>query len=134
MAKNALGKGLGALLHENTTFSESKKLQSLSENTPNASVKLPENITMEEDGSLWVDPTLLVPNPKQPRLEFDQKKLDELCDSIKEKGILQPIIIQQIKPNNPDEKIKLSGTALADGAQVPALYGADGKNICLVFI
>ena len=94
MAKNALGKGLGALLHENTTFSESKKLQSLSENTPNASVKLPENITMEEDGSLWVDPTLLVPNPKQPRLEFDQKKLDELCDSIKVNGILQPIIIE----------------------------------------
>lgn len=94
MAKNALGKGLGALLHENTTFSESKKLQSLSENIPNASVKLPENITMEEDGSLWVDPTLLVPNPKQPRLEFDQKKLDELCDSIKVNGILQPIIIE----------------------------------------
>ena len=100
MAKNALGKGLGALLHENTTFSESKKLQSLSENTPNASVKLPENITMEEDGSLWVDPTLLVPNPKQPRLEFDQKKLDELCDSIKVNGILQPIIIEDAGNGN----------------------------------
>ena len=48
MAKNALGKGLGALLHENTTFSESKKLQSLSENIPNAGVKLPENITVED--------------------------------------------------------------------------------------
>ena len=89
-----MGKGLGALLHENTTFSESKKLQSLSENSPNASLKLPQNITMEDDGSLWVDPTLLVPNPKQPRLEFDQKKLDELCDSIKVNGILQPIIIE----------------------------------------
>lgn len=94
MAKNALGKGLGALLHENTTFSESKKLQSLSENSPNANLKLPENITVEEDGSLWVDPALLIPNPKQPRLEFDQKKLDELCDSIKVNGILQPIIIE----------------------------------------
>ena len=94
MAKNALGKGLGALLHENTTFSESKKLQSLNENSPNANLKLPENITVEEDGSLWVDPALLIPNPKQPRLEFDQKKLDELCDSIKVNGILQPIIIE----------------------------------------
>ena len=94
MAKNALGKGLGALLHENTTFSESKKLQSLSENSHNANLKLPENITVEEDGSLWVDPALLIPNPKQPRLEFDQKKLDELCDSIKVNGILQPIIIE----------------------------------------
>ena len=94
MAKNALGKGLGALLHENTTFSESKKLQSLIENSPNASLKLPQNITMEDDGSLWVDPALLIPNPKQPRLEFDQKKLDELCDSIKVNGILQPIIIE----------------------------------------
>ena len=89
-----MGKGLGALLHENTTFSESKKLQSLSENSPNANLKLPESITVEEDGSLWVDPALLIPNPKQPRLEFDQKKLDELCDSIKVNGILQPIIIE----------------------------------------
>lgn len=100
MAKNALGKGLGALLHENTTFSESKKLQSLSENSPNANLKLPENITVEEDGSLWVDPALLIPNPKQPRLEFDQKKLDELCDSIKVNGILQPIIIEDAGNGN----------------------------------
>lgn len=94
MARNALGKGLGALLHENTTFSESKILQSSSEKSPDVSLKLPENITMEDDGSLWVDPALLIPNPKQPRLEFDQKKLDELCDSIKVNGILQPIIIE----------------------------------------
>lgn len=94
MARNALGKGLGALLHENTTFSESKILQPSSEKSPDASLKLPENITMEDDGSLWVDPALLIPNPKQPRLEFDQKKLDELCDSIKVNGILQPIIIE----------------------------------------
>lgn len=94
MARNALGKGLGALLHENTTFSESKILQPSSEKSPDASLKLPENIKMEDDGSLWVDPALLIPNPKQPRLEFDQKKLDELCDSIKVNGILQPIIIE----------------------------------------
>ena len=94
MARNALGKGLGALLHENTTFSESKILQPSSEKSPDVSLKLPENITMEDDGSLWVDPALLIPNPKQPRLEFDQKKLDELCDSIKVNGILQPIIIE----------------------------------------
>lgn len=94
MARNALGKGLGALLHENTTFSESKILQPSSEKSPDANLKLPENITMEDDGSLWVDPALLIPNPKQPRLEFDQKKLDELCDSIKVNGILQPIIIE----------------------------------------
>lgn len=94
MARNALGKGLGALLHENTTFSESKILQPSSEKSPDASLKLPENIKMEGDGSLWVDPALLIPNPKQPRLEFDQKKLDELCDSIKVNGILQPIIIE----------------------------------------
>ena len=94
MARNALGKGLGALLHENTTFSESKILQPSSEKSPDVSLKLPENIKMEDDGSLWVDPALLIPNPKQPRLEFDQKKLDELCDSIKVNGILQPIIIE----------------------------------------
>ena len=124
MAKNALGKGLGALLHENTTFSESKKLQSLSENSPNANLKLPENITVEEDGSLWVDPALLIPNPKQPRLEFDQKKLDELCDSIKVNGILQPIIIEDSGNGNfyiiAGER-RLKATKLAGISTIPAV-------------
>ena len=34
-------------------------------------------------------------NPYQPRKEFDREKLDELAQSIKENGIIQPIIVRQ---------------------------------------
>jgi len=35
----------------------------------------------------------IIPNPQQPRLHFDESKLTELADSIKEHGILQPLIV-----------------------------------------
>lgn len=55
---------------------------------------LPEGITADSEGVLWIDPARLKPNPQQPRTEFDQNQLQELADSIKEHGILQPITIE----------------------------------------
>ena len=97
MAKrNALGKGASAL------FAEKPSVEEKIEVTPAAvlhtevkSSSLPSEISTEEDGSLWIDPNLLKPNPKQPRVEFNQKQLEELSDSIRVNGILQPIIIEQ---------------------------------------
>lgn len=37
----------------------------------------------------------IVPNPHQPRLHFDETKLQELADSIKEHGILQPLVVSR---------------------------------------
>ena len=37
----------------------------------------------------------IVPNPYQPRKEFDPIKLEELAESIKENGLIQPIIVRQ---------------------------------------
>jgi ParB family chromosome partitioning protein len=34
------------------------------------------------------------PNPNQPRLQFDEEALDELADSIRERGVLQPILLR----------------------------------------
>ena len=96
MAKNALGKGLGALLGENPAAQEEVAVSMGGglHNTTLKRTKLPAAIKMEEDGSMWIDPALLKPNPKQPRVEFNQKQLEELCESIKSNGILQPIIIE----------------------------------------
>lgn len=41
--------------------------------------------------------TLIHPNPKQPRREFDEEALDELADSIREIGIVQPITLRQME-------------------------------------
>lgn len=35
------------------------------------------------------------PNPEQPRRKFDKEKLDELAESIKEHGLIQPLIVQK---------------------------------------
>ena len=44
-------------------------------------------------GLLEVDVDRIVPNPWQPRLEMDEESLDELAESIREHGILQPLIV-----------------------------------------
>ncbi len=98
MAKNGLGKGLGALLSESSIeppVDTTKKVTL----TKKKDANIPDAIDVDENGCLWIDPSLLKPNPKQPRIEFNQKQLDELCDSIKENGILQPIIIEHISGN-----------------------------------
>jgi ParB family chromosome partitioning protein len=38
----------------------------------------------------------ITPNPEQPRLAFDQESLDELAASIREHGVLQPILVRPI--------------------------------------
>ena len=43
---------------------------------------------------LFINPSLLKPNPHQPRHEFDEEALKELADSIREHGIIQPIIVE----------------------------------------
>ncbi len=39
------------------------------------------------------------PNPQQPRLAFNQETLDELASSVREHGVLQPILVRPIGPN-----------------------------------
>lgn len=39
------------------------------------------------------------PNPDQPRLAFDQATLDELAASVREHGVLQPILVRPVGPN-----------------------------------
>jgi ParB/RepB/Spo0J family partition protein len=40
------------------------------------------------------------PNPEQPRLAFNQETLDELAASIREHGVLQPILVRPVGPNS----------------------------------
>src|SRR4030065_1422463 len=37
----------------------------------------------------------IVPNPYQPRTEFDGFKLAELAESIKQRGMIQPVVVRQ---------------------------------------
>lgn len=68
--KSGLGKGLDALL-------------------PSAESKLPES------GIRQIPTTQISPNPRQPRARFDQEELKELAESIREHGVIQPLILTQ---------------------------------------
>jgi len=67
MKKKALGKGLKAFLPENYGI-------------------------LKEERFIEIDIEKLKPNPIQPRLKFDEDSIDGLAKSIKERGILQPIV------------------------------------------
>lgn len=52
--------------------------------------------TIPEESRIWhLSVEKIKPNPRQPRKEFDSEKLSELASSIKEKGILQPIVVRR---------------------------------------
>lgn len=47
----------------------------------------------DSESTVEIDVNLIDPNPEQPRIHFDEEKLNELCASIREHGILQPLIV-----------------------------------------
>lgn len=56
----------------------------------------PAQTTASEQGQKSVPIEFLTPNPENPRRTFDDGSLDELAASIKEKGIIQPILVRAV--------------------------------------
>ena len=72
--KKGLGKGLGALLSENIVSEPEEK---------------------NDNSILEVDINKIEPNKNQPRKNFDSEKLAELAESIREIGIVQPVVVKK---------------------------------------
>lgn len=77
--KTRLGKGLGALLGE----------------------YLPEDAGPADDGYRVVAVARIAPNPLQPRREFTEEQLSELESSIRENGLLQPLVVRPASSSAP---------------------------------
>lgn len=75
--QKGLGRGLGALFQDEAT--EPK----------------------ESDNKQTLPIGSLIPNPKQPRREFDEEALAGLADSIKSQGVLQPIMVRTVAGSKP---------------------------------
>ena len=60
------------------------------------SALIPDAPEPTRQGSVELDIDLLAPNEKQPRVQMDDSKLEELAQSIKENGVIQPILVQKI--------------------------------------
>jgi len=91
-----LGKGLSALLDNNDDLSAASETEDIAFPAIDVSIYASENTSPRKSASetsissLPVDK--LVPNPGQPRKNFDEAELQELAASIKTYGIIQPII------------------------------------------
>jgi len=78
-----LGRGLGALLQDSEKINPTRTNTRLS--------------PTEVIGSMnEIDVSQIEANPYQPRTKFDQESLDELADSIRVQGIIQPITVRQL--------------------------------------
>ena len=91
MAKSALGRGLDALLADTEDSFDARHADSAA---ASVMARLPEGITQDKDGVLFAPVEKLIPNPHQPRREFEQTSLEELSDSIREHGLIQPITVE----------------------------------------
>lgn len=89
MAARGLGKGLDSLIPNAVGEAKAKK-ESIKE-----TVK--ETVTEKKEPETLVKITMVEPNRKQPRKNFDEDALQELSDSIKQFGLLQPILVQDRK-------------------------------------
>ena len=82
MEKKALGRGLDALLRPAAVESAS-------------SVASPRHDTTNSEQVLQIPIAEIKTNKYQPRLDFNQERLSELASSIKEKGVVQPILVRR---------------------------------------
>ena len=85
--KNGLGKGLDSLIPANKSVKSSSSSASSTEKK-------------EDDlktGETLLNINMVEPNRKQPRKNFEEDALDELAESIKQHGILQPLLVRKNK-------------------------------------
>lgn len=57
----------------------------------------PAVMSRDEAGQLWLDLGVIKPNPHQPRKHFDEVEIADLADSIREHGVLQPLVVRSIE-------------------------------------
>lgn len=94
-----LGRGLEALLGRSPEPAavEPQSEQATPEQTQTLSLyEGVGHITRGEDGQQWLELSAVDPNPYQPRQDFQETEIADLCDSIRAHGFLQPIIVRRV--------------------------------------
>ncbi|WP_251386811.1 ParB/RepB/Spo0J family partition protein [Mediterraneibacter agrestimuris] len=93
--RNGLGKGLDSLIPDKTSKAIKPVIKE-STDIEKAEIKDESDLKQEEKiGEIYLKINDVEPNRDQPRKEFDEDGLLELADSIKQFGILQPLLVQK---------------------------------------
>lgn len=66
-----------------------------------------------ESSIFWIEIDKIVPNPYQPRREFDEDRLQELSASIRQYGVLQPLVVLRQETHLPDGGVKVEYELIA---------------------
>ncbi len=103
--KMGLGRGLSSLMNTREASYDDVKAVSEKGESPKSARELPIEF--------------LVPNSYQPRIYFDDDKANELVESVKTKGIIQPLLV---RPKGPDEYEIVAGERRWRAAQAAGLY------------
>ena len=97
-------------------------------------------IPTKYDSVFWIDVERIVPNPYQPRREFTELGLKSLAESIRQYGVLQPLVVSRTEVEKPDGGLeslyeliagerRLRASKLAGLKQVPAVIRQGESNL-----
>jgi ParB family chromosome partitioning protein len=127
--KRGLGKGLSALLPTEDGEAGINAGEDPSNETGAASVGT------KPGGEIMVSPEKLLPNPNQPRKDFDAEKLAELAETIRLQGIIQPIIVEDAGDGSYiiiDGERRVRAARIAGLEEVPVVlrqYSSDERRV-----
>lgn len=96
-------------------------------------------MSFRNDAIFWVEVSKIFPNPFQPRREFDESKLRELAESIRQYGVLQPLTVTRKETMREDGGLsveyeliagerRLRASKLAGIEQVPVIIRDGAEN------
>lgn len=114
----ALGKGLNSLIPQN--------------NQPKKTDVLKHDVNQDKNSRIWQIPiSEITPNPEQPRKVFSHDDLEDLILSIKQHGVLQPVVVSE-KNDGGYELIagerRLRASQMAGKTTVPAMVRAASQK------
>lgn len=103
--KRGLGRGLQSLF------------EAFDEEQDEVAQKSPDQKQKVEDGVCQIDISKIYPNPNQPRKHFDQEALNELANSIRVHGVIQPVVLNK----NGDNYLIIAGERRYRAAKIAGL-------------
>ena len=96
--KGGLGRGLASLIPTGPSDGGPRLGQAAADVVIGGGTPAPAAPAEMEMGAVYreLDPTAIEPNPRQPRQVFDEDALAELVHSIREFGLMQPIVVREV--------------------------------------
>ena len=95
--------------------------------------------SFQNDSIFWIEVDKIKPNPFQPRKEFSEEKLNYLAESIRQYGVLQPLVVTRKEIEKPDGGLvseyeliagerRLRASKIAGLSQVPAIIRTESED------